>query len=547
MDGITPVGTAYQQNPVQTLSGLMGVKSQQADIALKQQQLQTGQYTQQSAQALSQQNTQDARNRQAAQQFFQNFDIAKHAGTDGTLSLDSVMSDPGFKQLGDATPGVLSNMVDIKNKQLDGISKMSQLSSEFRNQSINFATGMQRDKDVQAGSETGKGKVVDGFNDFIASAPPAAQSFLQPFVDRLKATKAQDMPAVLKNYTLQNQNAEKIAQSTLPQPGTMDRGGSTDTGMVDPSTGAFTPNQNFQKTTTPGIYTLPNKQLGVMGGGSAPPPTSAMSPGFFRAPPASGGASPPSTGGGAPSTGGGAPQHLGRSGSTVLTAANDPNRPKPNDPGAVQDAWNQSVQKAQQDVRSARDTDANYGNSMAVASEIRKLSAETDTGPGSERFKNVVGAITSRFGGSQGVTNTQTLESFLDRQAANFRDGMDLPKTNAGVEQARAIGGNIGMQGGAIQAKNSYNEALAQGLHDYRTGLDHVEQFTGNASPTQVNKFKSAWAQNFDPLAYEWKLSMQRGDRAAANAITSSMSPQDRAALQQRGRNLDLLSQGKMP
>jgi hypothetical protein len=544
-DSITPVGTMYPpQNPIAALSSIYGIQQQQVNLAQQKQALQTGQYTQQSAQATAQQNQQDARNRQASQSFFQNFDIAKHAGPDGTVSLDSAMADPGFRQLGDATPAVLGQLTDIKNKQLDGIQKMAQLGGTFRNQALDFATGLQRDKDVQAGSETGKGKVVDALDDFIKSSPPAAQQFLQPFRDRLNSARASDIPASLQNLTLQNQQAEKIAQATLPAAGTMDRGGSTDTGMYDPNTSTFTPNQNFQKTTTPSIVSDANRQPGIMGGGPAPPPTSAMSPQFFR-PPSSGAPNAPSQSGTAPSNSG--PQHAGRAGNTVLTSANDPARPRWGAPGDVVDSWNASVKKAQQDVQGARDTDNNYGNSMAVASKIRDLSGQTETGPGSGKLNDVIGAITSRFGGSQGVTNTQTLESFLDRQSATLRDGMDLPKTNAGADQARAIGGNIGMQGGAIQAKNNYNEALAQGLHDYRIGLDQVEGFTGNPSPTSVNKFKSAWSQNFDPLAYEWKLAVQRGDKNTANAITSNMSPDERKTTQQKGRNLDLLSQGKLP
>lgn len=239
--------------------------------------------------------------------------------------------------------------------------------------------------------------------------------------------------------------------------------------------------------------------------------------------------------------------HGGRTDAGVqLTAANDPNRPGANAPKASQDSWSASVAQANKDVSDARTADQ-YGNNMAVAEQIRRLSGETNTGPGTPEFTRLMGMLTSRFGGSQGVTNTQTLESFLDRQASSLRTGMNLPATNAGEEQARTIGGNIGMQGGALQAKNSYNEALAQGLHDYRTGLDHVEGFSGNASPTAVNRFKSAWAANFDPVAYEWKLAMSRGDKQAANEIASRLSPEQRQAMQQKGRNLDLLTQGKLP
>src|ERR1700678_4368312 len=234
-DAITPVGTMYpQQSPIAALSSIYGIQQQQLGIQQAQQNLQTGQYTQQSAQAAAQQNQQDARNRQAAQNFFQNFDIAKHAGTDGTVSLDSAMADPGFRQLGDATPTVLGQLTDIKNKQLDGIQKMAQIGGTVRSQAIDYATGMQRDKDVQAGNELGKAKVIDSLGDFVKSSPPAAQEIMAPLIDRLLSATASDISASLKNLTLQNQQAEKIAQATLPTAGTMDRGGSTDTGMFEP-------------------------------------------------------------------------------------------------------------------------------------------------------------------------------------------------------------------------------------------------------------------------------------------------------------------------
>src|SRR5271156_5833708 len=109
-DAITPVGTMYPpQNPIAALSSIYGIQQQQVQLAQQQQNLQTGQYNQQSAQATAQQNQQDARNRQNAQTFFQNFDIAKHASPDGTVSIDSAMNDPNFRQLGDATPAVLEH------------------------------------------------------------------------------------------------------------------------------------------------------------------------------------------------------------------------------------------------------------------------------------------------------------------------------------------------------------------------------------------------------------------------------------------------------
>ena len=535
-DAITPVGTMYPpQNPIAALSSIYGIQQQQVNLAQQKQALQTGQYQQQTAQAQSQQAQQQNTELQGLSTF------AKNASKDPSYQLpDGSLDTQKFTNGALAVapvygPEHIGQVVSMAKESVATRKAVQDLSSEQNAQLGNSLAGLATNKDAKWSD------VLDVIGQQRANNPNPeygrALDNIQGHIDKQDIQgSAQKMMSALKGVL--NVSPSTVETPTNIYPGT-----------TNIFSGQFNPSgQNVPKNMPQQAVTYPNKQLGTMGGPSS---GGALNSNFFTPQAAVRGAyggPPPNFGGGgqappqAP-----APQHAGRAGNTVLTAANDPNRPDRNAPGAAQESWNQSVQKAQQDVQGARDTDNNYGNSMAVASEIRKLSAETDTGPGSEKFKNVVGAITSRFGGSQGVTNTQTLESFLDRQAANFRDGMDLPKTNAGVEQARAIGGNIGMQGGAIQAKNSYNEALAQGLHDYRTGLDHVEGFTGNPSPTAVNKFKGAWSQNFDPLAYQWKLAMQRGDKQSANAITSSMSPADRQALQQKGRNLDLLSQGKLP
>lgn len=255
-------------------------------------------------------------------------------------------------------------------------------------------------------------------------------------------------------------------------------------------------------------------------------------------------ASPSVNRGGAPA----AQSFIGRDASgRLLTSESDPNRPGINAPSAAWSAWNQSVQQAQTSVQGAREADAQYGNQIAIAGQVRRLSEQTKTGPGTPEWNRTLGLLTSRFGGSQGVTNVQTLESFLDRQAATMREGMGLPQTNAGEEAARVIGGNVGMQGGALRAKNDYNEALAQGLHDYRTGLDHVEGFTGDASPSAVNRFKAQWAANYDPLAYEYKLAKERGDTAAVATITNRLSPAQARTMLARLRATDRLVQGASP
>lgn len=232
---------------------------------------------------------------------------------------------------------------------------------------------------------------------------------------------------------------------------------------------------------------------------------------------------------------------------SALTSDTDPAKPPANAPAATWAAWNQSVQHTQASVESARQSDAQYGNQMAIAEEVRDLSKGANTGPGTPEWTRLIGTLSSRFGGSQGITDVQTLESFLDRQAAGMREAMGLPATNAGAEQAQIIGGNIGMQGGALRAKNDYNEALAQGLHDYRRGLDRVAGFGGNASPTAVNQYRAQWTQYFNPLAYEYKLAKSRGDTEMVKSILSKVTKEQAATMVRDLKATDALSRGQLP
>ncbi len=235
----------------------------------------------------------------------------------------------------------------------------------------------------------------------------------------------------------------------------------------------------------------------------------------------------------------------------AVTAANDPARPSGNAPAQVQAQWQKALLETNALVHSTRQEDQGYGNNMAVAQDIRSLSQTAGgakVGPGTPEWTRLVGSITSRFGGSQGVTDVQTLESFLDRQAASMTSAMGLPATNIGNEQARVISGNIGMQVGALRAKNDYNEALAQGLHDYRSGLDRVAGFGGNASPTTVNRYRNQWASVFNPMAIEYKLAQSRGDRKLMTAVAQSVTPGQARRMRADLEAMDsLAAKGELP
>src|ERR1017187_6748570 len=85
------------QQPLQTISGLLGLKQQQLQIQAQQQGLQG-----QAAQV--QQEQQTAKQRAAMAQV----DWSKHTGQDGTLDLNSFGQDPAIRQAaGDTYPAVL--------------------------------------------------------------------------------------------------------------------------------------------------------------------------------------------------------------------------------------------------------------------------------------------------------------------------------------------------------------------------------------------------------------------------------------------------------
>ena len=94
--------------------------------------------------------------------------------------------------------------------------------------------------------------------------------------------------------------------------------------------------------------------------------------------------------------------------------------------------------------------------------------------------------------------------------------------------------------------KNDYTQSLVEGSHQYRHGLDRVEGFSGQASPTAVSKFKAAWADNFDPNVYKADIAKKEGPQAFTKFI-NSLDPKEASTLADKRKNLQLLSNGQIP
>jgi hypothetical protein len=260
----------------------------------------------------------------------------------------------------------------------------------------------------------------------------------------------------------------------------------------------------------PQVVALPNGQISVIGGGGGAPSAGAQGP--------------------APAPG--APR----------TAAQD--APPPNAPKAVQDAYLNATQQANAHVETIRNADADYGTNSTIANQIRKLSQSTDTGPGTETWHHVLGALGAPVGANN-VADYQLLGAYLDRQAAGARSAMGLPNTNQGTTESKAIAGNTEYQAKALQDKNDLTQSLVEGLHQYREGLDRVAGFSGQASPQAINQFKSAWAGNFDPNVYKGELAYKRS-KADGDAFVKSLTPQEAQSLAAKRAALSALSKGQL-
>jgi hypothetical protein len=328
---------------------------------------------------------------------------------------------------------------------------------------------------------------------------------MQPIVSHAQPKRLQE---ALRSIGMMAQDVSGQQGQQNPQIISQDTGPAVQYGTVDKPTGAVTFNG-------PTLNKAPAPQLGTSTGGQ----NAVVSSAGVRVLPQVGALAQP-----APS----APR----------SAQDD--APGANAPRAAQEAYAAATQHANEHVNSVRTADEGYGNRKAISAAVRRLAGSAATGPGTETWNYVMGVLDAPE-----ANNYQELDAFLDRQAATVRGQMGLPGTNAGAEDAKMIAGNTSYNAKVIQDKNDYNEALTDGLHMYRNGLDRIAGFNGQASPSEVAKFKSAWTNVFDPNVLigenAYKRSKAEGDR-----FLSTLSPKEAASLAAKRKAMQDLAQGKL-
>lgn len=575
---IQPVGALVQPvNPMQGMSQLSSILG----LRQAQQNLQTGAIQQQNAAAITQQNQLAAQQQQGVQDFFQKWDPSQHFGDDGTTDLDSALQSDEFKAAGNAKPAIMKIMLDVKGKQLETKQQLANLNGTLLNQFTTQVGALAKDDDVVAdktdpdtGVNPGRAKVDAFIGNFAKQSPDAARiaqmyapitqhvapgrlstvvQALQMQGQSASEQQAQQNPAQLAVGTGAATNIYNVNKSTGLQPGQQPAAAvpnalppgtsivydanknafylNTQTNTVTP-VGTGRPGGAPSSATAPPPGPQPGAAPGAAAPGQSPPGTTAGVSRPANLPPGLGiPASPPFPTGAAP-----------QPGASPGAAAQQPSTIGPN--GFVRNVPGQDAIVA--DIANARSADADYGLNRHINDRILSLSAKTDTGPGSERWHDVLGAVAGPLGGNN-VSDFQTVSAYLDRQAAMASKQMGLPDTNAGLETARGLSGSTSYQPAALQEKTKLTDALVEGAHQYRQGLDKIVGTGPVQDLSRYQQYRNAWAANFDPNVYLYDNARARGDKDGVTKLVANMSQSQAAELQQKRRNLAMLANGQIP
>jgi len=219
-DAIQPVGAMIQppdpNKGISTLSGILGLRNQQQNLQIGQQQLQ--------------QERLKTAQQQGVQSFFQSWDPSEHVAEDGSTDLDSALQSKSFKAAGNAKPAIMQALLDIKNKQLGNKQALSSLNKDLVTQ---FGTGMgalAKDDDViedktdaATGVNTGRAKIDQFLGNFGKLSPDAARiaQIYGPITQHAPAGKLAKGVAAMQ---LQAQSASEQQAQQNPVPGSFDTG-----------------------------------------------------------------------------------------------------------------------------------------------------------------------------------------------------------------------------------------------------------------------------------------------------------------------------------
>lgn len=207
----------------------------------------------------------------------------------------------------------------------------------------------------------------------------------------------------------------------------------------------------------------------------------------------------------------------------------------------------EDIAHAQQETVGIRQAGDQVPQARNINSTILKLSKEAASGPGTQRWQNALGAVSSLWGGTAQVNNYQELGKFLEKNALQNMQAMGGPPSDARLAAAAAANGSTQFNAGALQAVTKFNDATVSALDKYRQGVDKAVGLA-NSDYTKLPAFKAAWAKNMDVDVFRVENAIRDGDTGELQKIKQELGPDRMRQLAQKRKNLEALSStGKLP
>jgi hypothetical protein len=178
-----------------------------------------------------------------------------------------------------------------------------------------------------------------------------------------------------------------------------------------------------------------------------------------------------------------------------------------------------------------------------INAQILRLSKDAKTGPGSDVWQHVVGAVGAPFGLSP-TSSYQEVGKFLEKNAIAAMQAMGGPPSDSRLEAAAKANGGTSFSPEALQTVTKFNDATNTALDQYRQGIDHAVGMGGNVDYSKLPAFKAAWAKNFDVDVFRVENAIRDGDTGELAKIKKDLGADKLKKLAEKRRNLTALSQG---
>ncbi len=433
--------------------------------------------------------------------------LPKYTLEDGTIDLASISSDPDlYAVAGDKTTDVLDNLAAVKDRQVTARQSLFNLDQAKRKGVIEVTTALLSDPDVAANdpqdpqigekSSRAKQKLNDALTQYYDVHGKDVLPAIAAYKSALDNAPPGGMSNVLKTMQLGAISAEQQIAAQKPQ--LVSTGGR----LTNVAPTAI-PIKDVPLSLPPGVYQdASGAQFEYKGGRLVPL----------------------GTGGGSPSQSPAAPTKETRK--------------------FVQPVPQQK--ELEEHVSTVRKADSDYGTNRHVNDELLRLSADTATGPGSALWHTgALGKITGTFGGNA-AADYQKISAYLDRQAALSSQQMGLPDTNAGLQTAANLSGTTEYTPEALQTKVKLTDAMVEGAHQYRKGLDKVIGTGPNQDLASLQTFRGQWADNFDPNIFRVENAIRRGDTEELSQLKQELGARGMAELKKKSENLRKLERGEL-